>query len=236
MPYLNYEGSSQQKEISKALKEINVLKERKRWQGHLDAVFRQMYEDLASRTDIDTTDGASSHPADNGNDEKTGSGDEISPWKEKKTEHRSSSQRTESDDENESSSSDSESSNDTDESIDSEIPRKSKSRMRAFDKIKTKLHDRLTNDIDLISSYIDHEFPLHVSVLPSLRPNGRQLEPDDLFTRYDVHSINFITTCSHKQTNEIAIRWCCVGPENLGEDRACLPVWRLREKRTTTIS
>jgi hypothetical protein len=166
MPYLNYEWSSEQKEISKALKEINVLKERKRLQGYLDALFRHVYVALAHRTDINTADGASTRPANNGNDEQVGLGDETSPQKEKETEHRPLSQRSESDDENESSPSDSESSIDTEESSDSEILHKSKPRMRTLDKFKTKLHNRLANDIDLISSYLDHEFPLHVSVLP----------------------------------------------------------------------
>lgn len=123
MPYLNFEWSSERKEISKVLKEISPgINGRKQ----LDIILAELtaFNDWPSSSDSDSDSdgGTKSESTDSGASSDT----------------KSMSTRT---------------------SSDAESDRESKTR-----KQKSRHRALLAHDIDLISSYLDHKHPLHVSI------------------------------------------------------------------------
>lgn len=114
------------------------------------------------------TETASSHSSDNDHGEETESGDDVHAWEVQDKEGRSSrtnSQNVHSGTEEGSNPAIATFSSNSEESRTSEMFRESKRDDATTDKLKAGLQERLKGDRDLIWSYLDHESPLHVSIL-----------------------------------------------------------------------
>jgi hypothetical protein len=170
MPYLNCEWSRERRAISEELKKVNEeMKKRKQEEEALLDYFKMLrHTTWATQSEADSTEIASSHPAENDDDEKNETGDHAQPRKGEETKVRTRPvppQHSDSDTGSESASAASETSSDSEGPDETKTPPESNRRMDRPGRPEAKLRRRLTDDINLISSYLDHKFPLHVSIL-----------------------------------------------------------------------
>jgi hypothetical protein len=170
MPYLNCEWSRERRAISEELKKVNQeMKRRKQEEEALLEYFKMLRRPTwATQSEADSTEVASSHPAENGDDEKNDTGDHAQPRKEEETKLRTSlapPQHSDSGADSESEIAASETSSDSEGPDEPKKPPEPNRRMDRPRRPEARLRRRLTDDINLISSYLDHKFPLHVSIL-----------------------------------------------------------------------
>jgi len=150
MPYLNCEWSRERRTISEELKKVNdAMKKRKR----KEAPLRQ--STWLPSGEANSTERAS-YPAEK-DDEKNETSYHAQPPKEAEAERRTSRASSQHSD----SSTDGKSESGYTSSCSEGPPTPPKPKRRTG----RELRRRLTHDINLISSYLDHEFPLHVSIL-----------------------------------------------------------------------